>query len=96
MNERKQTLGARFGRWSRRAGLTLAVLVGLSVAFCGWRLNKIGSLLGQEVADLDRKGAAQPGTDLGCRLWDVKHRRQPPRPKEQPPAGPEAPGGPPP
>jgi hypothetical protein len=33
--------------------------------------------------------------DVGWRLWDVKHRRQPPRPPAQPPEGPGAPGGPP-
>jgi hypothetical protein len=37
-----------------------------------------------------RPGASfsiRPGTDVGFRLWDVKHRRQPPRP--EPPAEPE-------
>jgi hypothetical protein len=29
---------------------------------------------------VDRDKLARPGTDLGCRLWDVKQRRQPPRP----------------
>jgi hypothetical protein len=39
----------------------------------------------------DRKEALRPGTDMGHRLWDVKLRRQPPRPappapKDQPEA----------
>jgi hypothetical protein len=46
--------------------------------------------------NLDREHANQPGVDVGVRLWDVKHRRQPPRPKEKAPEGPDAPGGPPP
>jgi hypothetical protein len=25
--------------------------------------------------------------DIGCRLWDVKHRRQPPRPRPPAPEG---------
>jgi hypothetical protein len=32
--------------------------------------------------------------DVGYRLWDVKHRRQPPRPKEKAPEAPGVPGGP--
>jgi hypothetical protein len=46
--------------------------------------------------NLDRERPNQPGVDVGFRLWDVKHRRRPPRPKEQAPEGPKAPGGPPP
>jgi hypothetical protein len=40
---------------------------------------------------LDREDSHHPGTDLGFRLWDVKHRRQPPRPAPQAeaPADPE-------
>jgi hypothetical protein len=35
---------------------------------------------------LDRADRIRPGTDLGYRLWDVKHRRQPPAaPPVQPP-----------
>jgi hypothetical protein len=45
---------------------------------------------------LHRANPTQSGTDLGTRLWDVKHRRQLPRPKEKPPEEPDAPGGPPP
>jgi hypothetical protein len=30
--------------------------------------------------NLDRRNPLAPGTDLGFRLWDVKHRRQPSRP----------------
>jgi hypothetical protein len=44
----------------------------------------------------DRENAVRPGTDVGVRLWDVKHRRQSPRPQERPPEEPDAPGGPPP
>jgi hypothetical protein len=40
--------------------------------------------------NLDRAHPTQPGVDIGCRLWDVKHRRQPPRPK--PPAPEDEPG----
>jgi hypothetical protein len=36
--------------------------------------------------ELDRADPKRPGSDLGCRLWDVKHRRQPP-PPEVPDAG---------
>ncbi len=43
----------------------------------------------------DRENGIRPGTDIGIRLWDVKHRRQPPRPKEKAPEEPGAPGGPP-
>jgi hypothetical protein len=46
--------------------------------------------------NLDRAHPTQPGVDVGVRLWDVQHRRQPPRPKEKPPEQPGAPGGPPP
>jgi hypothetical protein len=45
--------------------------------------------------NLDPAHPMQPGVDIGFRLWDVKHRRQPPRPKERPPEEPDAPGGPP-
>ena len=45
--------------------------------------------------NLDRQHPTQPGVDIGIRLWDVKHRRQPPRPQEKPPEKPAAPGGPP-
>jgi hypothetical protein len=38
--------------------------------------------------NLDREHPNQPGVDIGCRLWDVAKRRQPPRPKEQPPVPP--------
>jgi hypothetical protein len=31
--------------------------------------------------NLDREHPNQPGVDVGCRLWDVARRRQPPRPK---------------
>ncbi len=37
---------------------------------------------------IDRANPVATGTDLGCRLWDVKHRRQPPRPAPAAPAGP--------
>jgi hypothetical protein len=33
---------------------------------------------------LDDNPGARPGTDVGRRLWDVKHRRQPPRPVPPP------------
>jgi hypothetical protein len=33
---------------------------------------------------LDRANSIRPGTDLGLQLWDVPHRRQPPRPKPAP------------
>jgi hypothetical protein len=33
---------------------------------------------------LDRENPTRPGADIGCRLWDVKHRRQPPPPKPKP------------
>jgi hypothetical protein len=46
--------------------------------------------------NLDRAHPTQPGVDIGFRLWDVKHRRQPPRPKEKAPEEPAALGGPPP
>ncbi len=36
--------------------------------------------------NLDREHPNQPGVDIGCRLWDVAKRRQPPRPK--PPVNP--------
>jgi hypothetical protein len=35
--------------------------------------------------NLDREFVTQTGVDIGFRLWDVAKRRQPPRPKEQPP-----------
>jgi hypothetical protein len=31
---------------------------------------------------LDRRDRVRPGTDTGFRLWDVEHRRRPPRPRE--------------
>jgi hypothetical protein len=34
--------------------------------------------------NLDREHPNQPGADIGCRLWDVAKRRQPPRPKPLP------------
>jgi len=44
---------------------------------------------------IDRKHPIETGTDMGCRLWDVKHRRQAARPKPPPPEGPGiGPGGP--
>jgi hypothetical protein len=45
---------------------------------------------------LDDNPGIHLGTDIGCRLWDVKRRRQPPRPPEKAPEGQDAPGGPPP
>jgi hypothetical protein len=30
--------------------------------------------------NLNRAGGPAKGTDLGCQLWDVKHRGQPPKP----------------
>jgi hypothetical protein len=36
---------------------------------------------------IDRDHPRALGTDLGYRLWDVKHRRQPPRPAPAAPAG---------
>jgi hypothetical protein len=42
--------------------------------------------------NLDREHPNQPGADVGCRLWDVAKRRQPPQPK---PAAPPAPMPPP-
>lgn len=33
---------------------------------------------------LDRQNPTRRGADVGCRLWDVKHRRQPPLPKPKP------------
>jgi hypothetical protein len=36
---------------------------------------------------IDRDNPAGKGTDLGYRLWDVKHRRQPPRPAPAPAGG---------
>jgi hypothetical protein len=33
---------------------------------------------------LDGENPIRPGADLGYRLWDVKHRRQPPPPKPKP------------
>jgi hypothetical protein len=33
---------------------------------------------------LDRDNPVRAGTDLGCQLWDVARRRQPPRPKPAP------------
>jgi hypothetical protein len=45
---------------------------------------------------LDRDNPTRAGTDLGYRLWDVKQRRQPPKPV-MPPVPPQgAPGEPPP
>jgi hypothetical protein len=45
--------------------------------------------VGRDVEDnggtLDRTNPAAPGTDIGCTLWDVNHRRQPPPPPEAPP-----------
>jgi hypothetical protein len=38
---------------------------------------------------LDRRDYIRPGTDTGHRLWDVKHRRQPPRPRPAEDAPPE-------
>jgi hypothetical protein len=35
----------------------------------------------------DRERSNEPGTDLGVTLWDVPHRRQPPRPDDPPPPG---------
>jgi hypothetical protein len=35
--------------------------------------------------NLDREHMTQSGVDIGIRLWDVAHRRQSPRPKEQQP-----------
>jgi hypothetical protein len=32
---------------------------------------------------INRENPTFPGSDLGFRLWDVKHRRQPPRPAPQ-------------
>jgi hypothetical protein len=40
--------------------------------------------------NLDREHPKQPGVDVGCRLWDVPHRRRPPQPK--PPAPQAEPG----
>jgi hypothetical protein len=39
----------------------------------------------------DRENPTLPGTDVGFQLWDLKHRRQPPRPAPpaEPPAEPE-------
>jgi hypothetical protein len=41
--------------------------------------------VGQDGVDdggnLDREHPTQPGVDIAFRLWDVKHRRQPPRPR---------------
>jgi hypothetical protein len=39
----------------------------------------------------DRENPTQPGTDVGFQLWDLKQRRQPPRPAPpaEPPAEPE-------
>ena len=37
---------------------------------------------------LDRQNRIRVGTDLGYRLWDVSHRRQPPRPAAELPASP--------
>jgi hypothetical protein len=36
---------------------------------------------------IDREHPTAAGTDLGYRLWDVKHRRQPPRPAPAAPPG---------
>jgi hypothetical protein len=42
--------------------------------------------------NLDREHPDQPGVDVGCRLWNVAKRRQPPRPKPpKPPAPPMMP-----
>jgi hypothetical protein len=41
--------------------------------------------------NLDRDHSNLPGADLGVRLWDVKHRRQPPRPREKMPEQPDVP-----
>jgi hypothetical protein len=71
MNEREQRPGARLPRWrpwERRAGLTLAVLLGLSAALCAWRWHKMGLLLRQDLADLDH---AEPG----WRLHDLEAAR---------------------
>ena len=35
--------------------------------------------------NIDRTNPVKPGTDLGYQLWDVKHRRQPPKPPVAPP-----------
>jgi hypothetical protein len=74
MNEREQRPGTRLPRWrpwERRAGLTLAVLVGLSAALCAWRWHKIGLLLRQEVADLDRSEPGWRWHDLEAARADV-------------------------
>lgn len=41
--------------------------------------------------ELNLGQSAQPGTDFSIRLWDVKHRRQPPRPREKIPEPPDVP-----
>jgi hypothetical protein len=47
--------------------------------------------LGVDLVDnggvLDRDNSAKPGVDIGYRLWDVKHRRQPPHPVAPPAIG---------
>jgi hypothetical protein len=61
MNERVQRPEARPSRWrpwERRTALTVAVLLGLSAVLCAWCWHKIGILLRQDVADLDR---GEPG-----------------------------------
>jgi hypothetical protein len=39
----------------------------------------------------DPEQPTRPGADIGVRLWDVKHRRQPPRPPEKIPEQPDVP-----
>lgn len=41
----------------------------------------LGPNLRDDGGTLSRQKPIPPDTDLGFRLWDVKHRRQPPRPK---------------
>jgi hypothetical protein len=42
-------------------------------------IYSVGADVQDNGGNLDRKRFNQPGTDIGLRLWDVAHRRQPPR-----------------
>jgi hypothetical protein len=59
----------------------------------GVLIYSVGENLNDDGGKL-RREEFTPAPDVGWRLWDVKHRRQLPRPKEKAPEAPGAAGGP--
>jgi hypothetical protein len=74
MNEREQQSKVRPPRWrpwERRAALTVVVLLGLWAALWAWRWHKTGTLLRQDVADLDRDEPGWRWRDLEAARADL-------------------------